>query len=110
MTDSLALEKRPARWARALIIAVAGILTVAAMANAIVYLIALVSWDPGAPVWIMLIVSVVFPLIAFLVALIIGLRRPLLELALVLLAGVGLAMVFWMNVLLYALVPIFSTQ
>lgn len=108
MTVETAPERLPLRGMRLIVVAIAVLLAVAATVNAIVYLVALVQWPVGVAAWILLVVSAVFPWVTLLIALLIGRRRPVGELALVLLAGFGLAMVFWMNALLYALVPIFG--
>lgn len=52
--------------------------------------------------WFVLLFATVFPVIAFAVAFAIGWRRRAGELALVLLAGLAIAVVFWLNVLAYA--------
>ena len=52
--------------------------------------------------WFVLILPVVFPLIAFAGAFAIGWRRGALPFVLVLLTGLALVAVFWLNILAYA--------
>ncbi|WP_292830837.1 bacitracin resistance protein [Microbacterium sp.] len=54
--------------------------------------------------WFVLLLAVLFPLAAFGVAFALGSRRSWWELALVLLAGLGLVAVFWLNVVAYSAV------
>ena len=50
----------------------------------------------------LILLAALFPLIAFGVAFALGWRRSWWELALVLLAGLGLVAVFWLNVVAYS--------
>lgn len=52
--------------------------------------------------WFVHILPIVFPMIAFAVALALGWRRRSWEFALVLLAGLALSAAFWVNILAYA--------
>lgn len=52
--------------------------------------------------WFVLLFAVVFPLIAFGIAFAIGWRRAGWEFALVLLAGLGVVSVFWLDVIAYS--------
>lgn len=52
--------------------------------------------------WFVLLFAVAFPLIAFGIAFAIGWRRVWWEFALVLLAGLGVVAVFWLNVIAYS--------
>lgn len=52
--------------------------------------------------WFVLVLPVVFPLVAFAAAFAIGWRRRALPLILVLLTGLALVAVFWLNILAYA--------
>lgn len=51
--------------------------------------------------WFIWIFATVFPIVAFAAAFAIGYRRPALRLALVMLAGLALTAVFWLNVVAY---------
>ena len=55
--------------------------------------------------WFVLLFAVVFPLIAFGIAFAIGWRRVWWEFSLVLLAGLGVVAVFWLDILAYASGP-----
>ena len=55
--------------------------------------------------WFVLSLSVVFPLIAFGVAFAVGWRRRWWQFALVLLTGLCLVAVFWLNILTYTVGP-----
>lgn len=52
--------------------------------------------------WFVLLLAVLFPLIAFGVAFALGWRRTGGEFALVLLAGLGVVAVFWLNIVAYS--------
>lgn len=52
--------------------------------------------------WFVLLLAVVFPLVAFGIAFAIGWRRSWWEFALVLLTGLGVVAVFWLNVIAYS--------
>lgn len=52
--------------------------------------------------WFVLLLAVVFPIVVFAVAFAIGWRRSAGVFALILLAGLALVAVFWLNVLAYA--------
>jgi hypothetical protein len=54
--------------------------------------------------WFVLLFAAVFPIIAFAVAFAFGWRRSAWQFALVLLAGLGLVAVFWLDVIAYAAV------
>ena len=55
----------------------------------------------GATAWVALVLAVLFPIGVFAVALSIGWRRRARDLALLLLAGLALAAVFWVDVIAY---------
>lgn len=55
--------------------------------------------------WFVLLLSVVFPLIAFGVSFAVGWRRTWWEFALVLIAGLCVVAVFWLNILTYTVGP-----
>lgn len=54
--------------------------------------------------WAVHLAAVLFPLLAFGVAFALGYRRRAREFALILLTGLGLSFVFWMNVVAYGVV------
>jgi len=55
--------------------------------------------------WFVLLLSVLFPLLAFGVAFAIGWRRTWWQFALVLLTGLSVVAVFWLNILTYTVGP-----
>jgi hypothetical protein len=77
-----------------------------ALWNALAFLVEQASGPLGlnAYGWFVLALAAAFPLIAFGVAFTIGWRRPGWQFALVLLAGLCLVSVFWLNVIAYAAV------
>lgn len=52
--------------------------------------------------WFVLLLAVVFPALAFGAAFALGYRRRIWEFALILLTGLALSAVFWMNIVAYA--------
>ncbi|AZC14200.1 MULTISPECIES: bacitracin resistance protein [unclassified Microbacterium] len=72
--------------------------------NAVTLLVAQASGPLGlnALGWAVLGFTIVFPIVAFGVAFAVGYRRPLGEFALVLLVGLAVVAVLWVNVLAYA--------
>ncbi len=75
-----------------------------ALWNAVDFLISQASGTLGLNGygWFVLLLAVVFPAIAFGVAFAIGWRRSWWQFALVLLAGLGLVAVFWLNIVAYS--------
>ncbi|WP_336633197.1 MULTISPECIES: bacitracin resistance protein [unclassified Microbacterium] len=55
--------------------------------------------------WLVLLLAVLFPLLAFGIAFALGWRRSWWEFSLVLLAGLCVVAVFWLNILTYAAGP-----
>jgi hypothetical protein len=77
-----------------------------AMWNALGFLVEQASGPLGlnAYGWFVLIVAVAFPVVAFAIAFVVGWRRSAWKFTLVLLAGLCLVAVFWLDVLAYAAV------
>lgn len=102
-----ARTRRPAAlpvWAIATIAAGFGLFYAYAVWNALEFLISQASGPLGlnGAGWTLLLVAVVFPALAFGGAFALGWRRRAGELALILLTGLVIVAVFWMNVLAYA--------
>ncbi len=99
-------RKRPALpvWIIATIAGIFGLFYAYALWNAVDFLIRQASGPLGlnGAGWGLLLAAVAFPAIAFAVAFALGWRRRALDLALVLLAGLAVVAVFWMNVVAYA--------
>lgn len=101
--DAVRTRRQPT-WVTVAISGVFGLFYAYAVWNAIDFLAAQASGPLGlnAYGWFVLLLAALFPLIAFGVAFALGWRRSWWELALVLLAGLGLVAVFWLNVVAYS--------
>jgi hypothetical protein len=90
-------------WAIATIAGVFALFYAYAFWNALSFLIEQVSGGLGINGygWFVLIMAVAFPVIAFAIAFAVGWRRGALPFTLVLLTGLCVACVFWLNVLAY---------
>jgi hypothetical protein len=77
-----------------------------AMWNALGFLVEQASGPLGLNTygWFVLVIAVAFPVVAFVIAFILGWRRPARQLTLVLLTGLSLVAVFWLDVVAYAAV------
>lgn len=105
-TSSTSSVVRPMpTWLVATIAGVFGLFYAYALWNAVAFLIAQAGSALGlSPLgWGVLLFAVLFPALVFAGVLALGLRRRAWEFALLLLAGLGLVAVFWINVLAYAL-------
>ncbi|MBQ3358260.1 MAG: hypothetical protein IJG47_05095 [Microbacterium sp.] len=87
------------RWITGLVLGLAGLFYAYAVWNAVAHLIRMAQGGLTAGGWITLLFGVVFPAIVFVFASAIGRRRSAGELALALLAGLGIVAVFWLCVL-----------
>ncbi|MGA7147521.1 MAG: bacitracin resistance protein [Microbacterium sp.] len=114
MTDStrdaaasgLSQNRRTPTWLLVTISVVFGLFYAYALWNAVAFLVDQATGPLGlnAYGWFVLLLAVVFPLMAFGVAFALGWRRRVWQFALVLLAGLCLVAVFWLNVVAYAAV------
>lgn len=114
MTDSLghaaastsAGRRAMPTWAVVAISVLFGLFYAYALWNAVAFLISQATGPLGLNGygWFVLLLAVVFPLIAFGVAFALGWRRVWWQFALVLLAGLCVVSVFWLNVIAYAAV------
>ncbi|WP_259607961.1 MULTISPECIES: hypothetical protein [Microbacterium] len=91
------------RWLSGLVIGLSGLFYAYAVWNAIAHLIALARDGLTAAGWATLLFGVVFPAIVFALASAVGRRRNVGELALVMLAGLGVVAVFWMSLIGYSI-------
>ena len=91
------------RWLFYGLLGLTGLLYAYAIWNAIAYMIPLVGLAVGASTWVALILSVVLPAVVYTVAIALTRRRRLGTVALVLVAGLGLVAVFWLDVVGYTL-------
>ena len=99
-------SRRMPTWVVVTISVVFGLFYAYALWNALAFLTAQASGPFGlnAYGWFVLLLAVVFPLLAFAVAFALGWRRRAWEFALVLLTGLCVVAVFWLNVIAYAAV------
>ena len=108
MTDAAAktsaddAARRGPRWLIALVVGLAGLFYAYAVWNAVAHLIGFARSGLTGVGWVTLLFGVVFPMIVFVFAYAIGRRRNVGELALVLLAGLGVVAVFWLSLLGYS--------
>lgn len=93
------------RWLTGVVLGLAGLFYAYAIWNAVAHLITMGQVGLSGAGWATLIFGVVFPAIVFVFAYLIGRRRSVGELALVLLAGLGVVAVFWLSLLAYSLSP-----
>ncbi|WP_102191940.1 hypothetical protein [Microbacterium aurantiacum] len=90
------------RWLIWTVVGAAGLLYSYAVWNAVAYLVSILPSGLTVIGWVTLLFGVLFPIIVFALALAIGRRRNVGDLALVLLAGLGVVAVFWLNLLGYS--------
>lgn len=91
------------RWVTGLVLGLAGLFYAYAVWNAIAHLITMAQSGIDGAGWVTLLFGVAFPAIVFVFAYLIGRRRRAGELALALLAGLGIVAVFWLCLLAYSL-------
>lgn len=87
------------RWITGLVLGLAGLFYAYAVWNAVAHLIQMAQGGLSGAGWVTLVFGVAFPAIVFVFAYAIGRRRKAGELALALLAGLGIVAVFWLCVL-----------
>lgn len=104
MTETRTDAPTSPRWLTGLVIGLAGLFYAYAIWNAVAHLI---SMSQGGGLtglgWVTLLFGVVFPALVFVFAYAIGRRRRAGELALVLLAGLGVVAVFWLSLVGYSI-------
>lgn len=91
------------RWLSAVVLGIAGLFYAYAVWNAVAHLISMAHSGLTGIGWVTLLFGVVFPVIVFVFAYGIGRRRRAGELALVLLAGLGVVAVFWLSLIGYSI-------
>lgn len=91
-------------WLAATIASAFGLFYAYAVWNAVAFLVAQATGTVGLNVygWALLLFASALPLLVFGAALALGLRRPAGHFALILLVGLGVTAVFWLNVLAYS--------
>jgi hypothetical protein len=88
-------------WLVATIAGAFGLFYAYAVWNALGNLIAASPLGLNALGWFLWIFTTVFPILAFAVAFTLGFRRPPLHFALIMLTGLAVTAVFWLNVVAY---------
>ena len=91
------------RWLSAVVLGLAGLFYAYAIWNAVAHVISMAQNGLTGIGWVTLLFGVVFPAIVFVFAYAIGRRRRAGELALVLLAGLGIVVVFWLSLIGYSI-------
>jgi len=100
----VAQHSRAPRWAVASVTGLAGLLYAYAVWNAVAHMISMAAPSGLTGVgWVTLGFGVVLPALVFVFAVAIGRGRRLGEYALVLLAGLALVAVFWLNLIGYSI-------
>jgi hypothetical protein len=94
--------RRSPRWLTGLVLGLAGLFYAYAVWNAVAHLIGFARSGLTGIGWVTLLFGVIFPALVFAFAYVIGRRRSIGELALVLLAGLGVVAVFWLSLLGYS--------
>ncbi|MDQ4212513.1 hypothetical protein [Microbacterium capsulatum] len=102
-TGTPVVDPRRPRWLFYSLLGVAGLLYAYAIWNAIAYLIPLAGLAISATTWVALILAIVLPAAVYAIAVAITRRRSIAVLAIVLLAGLGLVAVFWLDVVGYSI-------
>lgn len=98
MTENIVPAKQSLGLWKSIIVGLAGLFYAYAVWNALAYLITVAPAGINAYGWFVLIFSVLFPILVFVVAYALGRRRPAGELSIAMIAGLALVAVFWMNV------------
>ncbi|HWI29980.1 MAG TPA: bacitracin resistance protein [Microbacterium sp.] len=103
-TIDAAPPRRTPTWLVATIAGGFGLFYAYAVWNALSFLITFASAGPLTGLgWFVLIFAVAFPVIAFAAAFALGFRRPAHHFLLIMLTGLSLVAVFWLNVIAYLL-------
>ncbi len=102
ITTNAEASSRTPVWLVATIAGAFGLFYAYAVWNALGNLVEASRLGLNALGWFLWIFATVFPILAFAAAFAIGFRRPAHHLALVLLTGLALTAVFWLNVVAYA--------
>ncbi|MDA4895888.1 MULTISPECIES: hypothetical protein [Microbacterium] len=100
MTTTAQDLRRP-RWLFYTLLGIAGLFYAYAVWNAIAYLVTVAGLGIDATSWAALVIAILLPVLVFVVSILITRRRGLGVLAIVLLAGLGVVAVFWVDVVGY---------
>lgn len=104
-STSTSTARRGPSWLPAAVAGLFGLFYAYAVWTAVAFLVAQATGVEGlnGAGWAILLFSVLFPIIVFVAGVVLARRRPVLHLAVILLAGLGLVAVFWLNILTYAI-------
>lgn len=94
--------KTPLGVGKTIIVGLAGLFYAYAVWNAVAYMITISEVGLNAYGWFVLIFSVLFPILVFAIGYALGRRRNAGELSIVMIAGLALVAVFWMNVVAFS--------
>ena len=89
-------------WLVAMVAGAFGLFYAYAVWNALGNLIAAAPLGLNALGWFLWIFTTVFPVLAFTIAFAVGFRRPPLIFALIMLTGLAVTAVFWLNIVAYS--------
>lgn len=108
VTESTSVERRTVLpvWLIATIAGFFGLFYAYAVWNAVAFLISQATGPLGlnGGGWALLLTAIAFPIIVFALAFAIGWKRRAGAFALIMLSGLGIVAVFWMNVIAYSTV------
>lgn len=99
MSETVSAPSRFGSALRGFITGIAGLAYAYLVWNAVAYLITMAQVGLSGYGWFVLLFAAVFPGLVFAAALLLGRKRTLFPLVLVLVTGVGLSAVFWLDVL-----------
>lgn len=102
-TPQTPASRRSPRRLSALVLGLAGLFYAYAVWNAVAHLITLARGGLDGVGWVVMGFGVAFPAIVFAFAYLVGRRRTTGELALALMAGLGIVAVFWLSLIAYSL-------
>ncbi|KJL46588.1 hypothetical protein RS84_03226 [Microbacterium hydrocarbonoxydans] len=102
MSETVSASRAP-RWVVSVVTGIAGLFYAYAIWNAVAHLVSMAQSGLTGAGWLTLGFGVLFPALVFSFALVIGRRRRLGEYALVLLAGLALVAVFWLDLIGYSI-------
>lgn len=98
MSDDVLAAKPPLGLWKSVIVGIAGLFYAYAVWNALAYVFTVAPAGINAYGWFVLIFSVLFPILVFVIVYVLARRRPAGELTIAMIAGLALVAVFWMNV------------
>ncbi|GAB3631377.1 hypothetical protein ACNPNP_07350 [Microbacterium sp. AGC85] len=98
MTDNAVSEAQPLGLWKSIVVGLAGLFYAYAVWNALSYTFTVAPAGINAYGWFVLIFSVLFPILVFVIVYVLARRRSAGELTIAMIAGLALVAVFWMNV------------